>query len=945
MASALSFLTNGQTNSPTTLYGNTATSGPAWMQDYTQGLIAQANAMASQPYPTYSGSLVAPLNSAQNQSFSEVEGLQGGYQGALSQAQALAQSSANPSALQQASGYLPTAQNLTTGALSQTGLQAASPYLQASSAGATPGAISQYMNPYINDVVQQADYQQNLNFNQNVLPGINDQFIKNGQYGSAANQREADRAAQSLDTSEQMNTGAILGQGYSTAQQGALAAAGLQGQLGATAGGLGTQAEQAQLAAGQQEGALGQISGGLGYEQGVLGLQGANQEGALGQLGQTLGLQGASALNAAGNQQQAQAQTSANTAYQQFMQQQQYPEQQASWLSGIMQSTANPYETGANTQTANQTIPNSSQISNSPLSQALGTYSSLTGLANMFGTGTNSNTGVLNGVLGAGTSSQLGTTLDPNSVYGGNSALSQANLYSPNENLTSGYGSPSFSTPSFSFPSYANYPMYHSGGPVYRARGGALPRVEENWYEGPFQGASGQAAKRFGIGGINWDTSSPSDIGGMTSSGAGIGGIDWGTPDFFSNDPSTSYADPNQISSEGPALTGALQSLPGSSGSASPTLGGVLGDVNQGAGLYNAGSKLTGGTGISGTTAGSALGTANDIYGLYNAAAHPGVATGISGGSGAADLYSKVSGNSLGILGQTLGGAGDIAGIYNAIKNPSVGNVASGALDAYKLYGIGSNLLAPSAADAAAGALGTSAGAGTAAGAGTTAADAFSGIGGATDAGAAAGGAGSGAIGGAIASLGAVAVPLAAAGVLGEVISGIVQGNQRGPAMTINAAPGITQNPDGKLPSGNSIAFDSNIGLGEGNNEAQGSGQLYRLNPSGSASNNTVYDWLGQSDTNQAIQAYTDLQNAKTNATPYGQSASSTGNIFTTPKGNAQSDAQWTSMGNTAYSDLFNNSGGAKAWGMSEPQFVTTLQFLQGNANANGGSGLGVGNG
>lgn len=905
MTTALDFLTNGQTNTPVTLYGNNATSGPTWMQNYTQGLIAQSNAMASQPFPVYPGSQVAPFNPTQQQSFNEVQGLQGQYQGALGQAQQLASSSSNPAALQAASGYLPQAQNLTQGALSQTGLGVASPYLNSAIKGATPGAISQYMNPYINDVVKQADYQQNLNFNQNVMPQINDQFIRGGQYGSAANQREADRAAQSLNTSEQMNTGAILGQGYGTAQQGALAAAGITGQMGATAGSLGTQAQQAQLAAGQQMGALGQISGGLGYEQGVLGLQGANQVGQLGALGQTLGLQGASALNAAGNQQQALAQKSADTAYNTFQQQQQYPEQQATWLANLTKGLAGPYTTGAVSQSAQQQIPSSAQMYGSPLSQALGSYSALTGLGNMFG----SSGGGLNSILGPGTSSQLGTTLDPNSVASGGSALSAGNLYSPNANVGSGVPAPNFSTTNMGLPGYMSMAggtgggYYHSGGPVFRREGGALPKVSDYWYvrDRRFNGADGQAVKRFGIGGVNWDTSAPPDVGGLSGApSTGIGGIDWTSEIPGLTTPTDlSSLGPSASPSVGPSLMQSMPTASSSSSSPGATLGGALSLANQGTGLYNAGSRLIGGTGTSGTPLGSTLGTANDVYGLYNAAAHPGIATGISGAGGAADLYSRLSGNSLGALGQTLGGAGDLAGIYNAIKNPNAGNVASGALDAYRLYGLASNALAPSsAAPAVAGAAGTGSG-----------------------------------ILGSIASAGAVAVPAAAAGIAGEVINGIVQGNQRGPALTFDPMTGLTQNPNGKLPSGNSVAFTGNLGIGEGNNQALGSGQLYRLNPSGSASNNSVYDWLGQPATNEADQAFKEYQQSLQPA------GTSTGNLPSAfgglPSNNPQSAL---SQANTAYSDLFNKTGGASAWGMTQGQFQSALQALQGDTTKGGGS-------
>lgn len=351
MASALSFLTNGQPNTPVTLSSESSTSGPQWMQEYTQGLLTNA---ANQAYTGFSPDQLA--------SFGEVEGLQGSSQPYINAATSAATAAENPSALTAAGAYLPQSSSALTTALGQ----------------ATPGNVQNFINPYENDVVNASENLTNTNFTNSVLPQINDEFTANGQYGSAANERQAQLAANQLQEQEQLNAGSILGQGYSTALQGALGQAGV------------TENAAAEL------GNLGQISGGLGYESGVLGLQGGSELGSLGSEQEGLGLEGATALNTVGNQEQ------------------QYPEQQTSWLANLESGLAGPYTTGVSSSASGQTIPSTSQMGNSPLSNVLGTYSTLSGLASAFGG--NSGLGTVN--PGNDLSNSLNDTNGINYNYG-----------------------------------------------------------------------------------------------------------------------------------------------------------------------------------------------------------------------------------------------------------------------------------------------------------------------------------------------------------------------------------------------------------------------------------------------------------------------------------------------------------------------------------------------
>lgn len=313
--SALDFLFQGQAPAQGTNYGQSQSNVPTWLQEYTQGVLAQANSLAAQPYQTYGGPRIAPQTSGQTGAAQTVQNLQGQYQPALDQAKQLATTGANPSAI--------------TGALGT---------LQGAMA---PSAAS--MNPYTQNVIQKAEDQATQYWKNNLLPSIDQQYAAAGQAGSSANTRALGEAGAQVTQNIQDTSNAALSQAYQQAQQ-----AGLQGA---------------------------QIGGGLGYEQGVLGLQGASALGSLAGQGQQLGLQGAGALDTIGGEQQQQQQQNLNLGYQDFLNQQQYPYQQAGWMSQMLSGTANPTNTPGMTQQAKTSyVP---EMGASPLNQAIGLYSGL----------------------------------------------------------------------------------------------------------------------------------------------------------------------------------------------------------------------------------------------------------------------------------------------------------------------------------------------------------------------------------------------------------------------------------------------------------------------------------------------------------------------------------------------------------------------------------------
>lgn len=335
MSSSGSWLNNlfsGQAPPNVSGYSQNLTQMPSWLLNSTNAAVSQANSVAGQPYQAYQGPQVAPWTQDQNQAQQQVEQMQGKYQPTLQSGINMAQGATQPGQFQAAQGLIPQASSAIQGGMAPTMAQ---------------------MNPYINNVIGNAQTQTEQFWKNKLQPSINAQFTAGGNYGSAANQNAQNLASNDLTTAlNQQSLGALSG-AYSNAQQ-------------------------AGLAGGQALGTLAQTQGGLGYEQGMLGLQGAGTLGNLATTGQSLGMQGAGTLFNMGQAQQQQGQQNLNTAYQNFQNQTYYPQNQLSWLSGILSGA--PASSGS-LQSGNkqQPLPGASYGA-SPFNTALGVYNGLNSL-------------------------------------------------------------------------------------------------------------------------------------------------------------------------------------------------------------------------------------------------------------------------------------------------------------------------------------------------------------------------------------------------------------------------------------------------------------------------------------------------------------------------------------------------------------------------------------
>lgn len=253
--------------------------------------IERAEAQSRERYKPYEKngkplSRISPFTPLQNKGFQQIESeaTNPAYSRLYSQSARNIQNGATPVA-PQIQGYL------------RQGTEAVEPYRD----------VRNYMNPYTDEVVNKIATLGNRNLRENILPGVQNQFIGAGQYGSTGHQNLTNRAIRNTTEAISQAQGEALQGGYNTALQTALSAQTGQRERALGAGDLAGRVAGRDV---EREMASGEALQGLAGQQ------------------QMAGLRGGAAMEQAGAQQQAQGQNELNTAYQQFQEERNFPSQQ-----------------------------------------------------------------------------------------------------------------------------------------------------------------------------------------------------------------------------------------------------------------------------------------------------------------------------------------------------------------------------------------------------------------------------------------------------------------------------------------------------------------------------------------------------------------------------------------------------------------------------------------
>ncbi len=388
----LDFLFEGAPPPSVTEYGVTTENLPAWYSDYTQGLIAKANAIAAEPYQTYGQPRLAQLDPYQTSAYQQTADLSGQISPLYGTARGYIQGAAAPGATQAADPYLSQAGTLATQFSGADTSVLAQPYLQQAgqlvtqAAGPISGQIQNYMDPYREQVVNRIGELGQRQLTENILPTLQAQGISSGQFGGTRSAEAMGRAMRDIQESTLAAQTQALSQGYGQAAQLAgadaarqLAAAQQAGALGTTAAGLESTDVARQLAAAQQLGQVGQQYGALTQQDLARQLQAGAQYGALAGEEQQAALQRIGALEAAGAAKQQDVQRNLDLAYQDFLQQQEYDRQNIAFLNAAVRGLEIP------TQITKEGTGPASVYQPSPLSQLAAGFGAYSGLKKVLG--------------------------------------------------------------------------------------------------------------------------------------------------------------------------------------------------------------------------------------------------------------------------------------------------------------------------------------------------------------------------------------------------------------------------------------------------------------------------------------------------------------------------------------------------------------------------------
>lgn len=270
------------------------TSVPAWMSDYAQQLLAQANMLASQPYQAYGGPRVAGLTQDQQDAANMIRGNVGQAAGVVQNVMGNIDPNAGRGMLAQAGNYLNNA------------------------GGNWLNNSGEWMADYQDKVTNPAVDQALRVWNQQINPGIQSDFAGAkgvGAFGSDAMLRHTLGASNQLTQQLGENMASYLDKGYSQGMN----------QFNAQ---------------NQQAGQLAQIAAQLGGQEQQMGHADAGLLSQLAQQWNTLNMGDAAALDSIGGQQQQLNQQAMDIDYSNWLEAQGYGKDQIAFMQSVLQGNA-----------------------------------------------------------------------------------------------------------------------------------------------------------------------------------------------------------------------------------------------------------------------------------------------------------------------------------------------------------------------------------------------------------------------------------------------------------------------------------------------------------------------------------------------------------------------------------------------------------------------------
>lgn len=276
---------------------------PQWMSDASMDYVNKVHAVANDPYQAYDAPRIAAPSSNETGAWDTIGGVAGKYdpamQGALSTVSGVPASADTY--------YKPAAADISSGTGTFTG-----------------DTVNKYMNPYEGNVIQRGADLATRNFQENILPGLNSQFVGAGQFGSTPNAAVAYRGARDVTQNIQDTANTELAGAYDAAR-----------------GAQGADASRAITA--------GTALSGLAGSRGALDINAGTAAGDLASTGSGMDLKAAAARDAAGQEQTGYNQKNLDLRYNDFQNQNNYDKNQLNWEGASLAGT--PVQSGSFSQT------------------------------------------------------------------------------------------------------------------------------------------------------------------------------------------------------------------------------------------------------------------------------------------------------------------------------------------------------------------------------------------------------------------------------------------------------------------------------------------------------------------------------------------------------------------------------------------------------------------
>lgn len=293
---ALAFLNQGVTPSANSNYSQSSSQLPSWYTDYTQQILNSAAQFAAQPYQTYQGPRIANQDANTTNAYSQVGAVPGDA----------AWSTAN------ANNTVGTAVN------NNNPLAAANPYL-AQGTNPTYNTVGSYLNPAESTVLGGIANAANTNFNNYTMPALESGIIGSGNITGSSTE-----GTNLMENAEQQNEQTI----QNTQSQA------LQNEFGTALNAAQSGNANALTAA--------NTAGNLNTAQTQNDISAANTQANIGTAGVNNTLAGIGAENTLGQQNQGYNQSNLNLAYQDYLNQLNYPLTQASEMQSALQGIQVP---------------------------------------------------------------------------------------------------------------------------------------------------------------------------------------------------------------------------------------------------------------------------------------------------------------------------------------------------------------------------------------------------------------------------------------------------------------------------------------------------------------------------------------------------------------------------------------------------------------------------